>query len=191
LGWLKSDNAWSIPALLKFSAGERVEFGFAMTGIVDGASGIKTTTGTPGVQGKVQLLNTSGGAAAAVIRADFPSGLSPSYSFYPVASLQTEPVQVDVTAGGSWSDTGTGYEGSFFYAVAVAPKLPGHVGVYGEVFGSVSKGVSAHSFDVGVSFAATPRIVFDTAYTRGLTNDAADWNIQAGMTITLLSLLNN
>lgn len=192
-GWLRTDGGWSLPALLKFAVSDKVEVGFAMSGILNhttaGGAG-NTEAGDPGAQVKVQLAKGEWGAFAVAGRADFPADFDPHYTFYSVLTHQNPAFQLDVTAGGASFDTGRGrYDQAMLYAISLSPKVKGRLGGFAELFGEFDPGAQPVSADVGVAFAYTPRLIADLAVTAGLNNDAPDWVVQAGFTATLVRII--
>jgi len=185
-GLLLSDGFYSIPTLVKASLVHNFEFGFLMSGLINHTSKGVTSTeiGDPGIQAKYQFMNEGNTAVAGVARLDFADG-GTRFTATAVPTLTPFFGQFDGTFGfTTWSGTT-----SLVYAVAFAPVMPSPVSVYGEFYGESASNYSPFYFDAGVLFSVSRDFVVDAAFFIGLSDDAADWQIQVGLTKVLAKVL--
>lgn len=185
-GYAGQTNYSSLPLLLKFSALKTLELGFAMSGLVNSTYiGNKTETkvGDPSFQLKFQLLKNENIGLAVLGRSDFISG-GTKFTFYGVPSFITSFGQIDATAGITSLNNST----SFIYALAFSPNVNLPFGFYLELFGESVENYSPLYFDAGVSYPISSDFVLDAALTRGLNDEATDWQYQIGFTKTLFRL---
>ena len=193
LGWYAQENFWSVPALLKFTAFPKFEFGFLMNGVIDHievGSQSDTDVGDPGVQIKAQIFNDPGMAVAVVGRSEFLENENRRFTLYSAWSFQREMFQLDATVGGIFHSKSFPGDQSLVYAVAFSPKLDSDMGVYVEVFGESNEAAKPVYADVGISYAVSPRFILDAAYFAGLNDDAVDWQVHVGFTTTLFRIIN-
>ncbi len=187
------NNFTTLPALLKLAVSEKLEFGFAMSGILDRVSfggESDTDVGAPGLQAKAQIYNEGSDALAVAGRIDFPRGdADPTFTFYGAASRQTSSFLIDGTAGLVLMDRSSGYGGALTGAVSVSPTLDGKIGAFGEIFGQAGSGAEIIGVDFGLSFSHSPTLVSDVALTLGLNDAAPNWVLQVGFTSTLGKIL--
>ncbi len=185
-GLFLGDGFYSIPTLLKASLVKDMEFGFLMSGLINHVSKPVTSTdiGDPGLQVKYQFMNEGNTAVAAVARLDF-SDPGTRFTAYVVPSLTPFIGRFDVTLGVA-NQSGTT---SLIYAVAFSPVMPSPVGIFGEFYGESASNWSPFYFDAGASFAISPDFVVDGSFGVGLNDDAADWQLQFGLTKVLTKIL--
>jgi len=185
-GLLLSDGFYSIPTVLKASIVQNFEFGFLMSGLINHTSMGATATdiGDPGLQAKYQFMRDSNTTAAVVARLDFADG-GTRFTAYAAPTFTPFFGQINGTFGFA-TQSGTT---SLIYAVAFSPVLPLPVSVYGEFYGESASNWSPFYFDAGVGFAPSPDCVLDAAFFIGLSDDAADWMIQVGLTKVLAKIL--
>lgn len=185
-GLFLGDGFYSIPTLLKASIVKDMEFGFLMSGIVNHVSKPVTSTdiGDPGLQAKYQFMNEGNTAVAAVARLDF-SDPGTRFTAYVVPSLCPFIGRFDATLGVA-TQSGTT---SLIYAVAFSPVMPSPVRIFGEFYGESASNWSPFYFDAGASFSISPDFVIDGSFGVGLNDDAADWQLQFGLTKVLVKIL--
>lgn len=187
LGAAFDDKVFSLPALLKLTFFPKLEAGISTTGLVIN-NGNETNSGDPAVQLKYQALNIQALALAFVGKVQTVRSNEPIYSVYVTPSLQFIAAQVDATAGLSIINSNGETKNSFFYAIAVSPKLNLPVGLYGEIFGETFNGNTSLSADFGISYAVSSDFVLDAAIAFGLNDNAPDWLAQIGFTKTLFKM---
>ncbi len=188
-GWSRVPSAWSFPTLLKAGVDSSLEIGLTSTGILSKPAGSSATSGTPGAQLKWQALSDSWGALSLVAHFDWPSNGPPLSTFYPVVSIKSDHVLVDLAVGGSFAKPfASDRQSSYFYALAVAPDLRSNLTVYGEVYGTLSDGRPVHAADLGVLYALSSLLVLDFAIGTGITSNADDWTFQLGFTASLFRM---
>ncbi len=185
-GLFLGDGFYSIPTQLKASIGKNMEFGFLMSGLINHTSKPVTSTdiGDPGLQAKYQFMNEGNTAVAAVARLDF-SDPGTRFTAYVVPSLSPFIGRFDATLGVA-TQSGTT---SLIYAVAFSPVMPKPVGIFGEFYGQSASNWSPFYFDAGAWFALSNDFVLDAAFGVGLNDDAADWQLQFGLTKVLVKIL--
>jgi len=182
-------KSWNLPLLLKLGFHENFELGLSMSGLIEHTSE-EYSLGDPGLQLKAQLFNQAWGAVAAVGRIEHINNTKPRYTVYGVASLPLQIAHLDGTFGGVFTDQGTnGYAHSFTYAVFLSPNLKAPVTAYLEIFGEKAESSNPVSFDCGIFYPISKKIVLDLSITIGLNDDAEDWVIQVGFTTLLFKLL--
>ena len=79
--------------------------------------------------------------------------------------FQTNFAQFDLTLGTSYLKSTSEYENSYFYALAMTPKLDLPIGIYGEIFGETISSINSLYVDFGISYSVHPDFVLDTAIT--------------------------
>lgn len=192
MGMSFEDNFSTLPFLLKIGLLPTAELGLSMSGLfnhtrINGEG--NTELGDPGVQLKVQFLERDRGALAVVARSDFITNGIQKYALYCAASAQTRSLAVDITLGGAFLDPGgQSPTESLLYAAALSPKIDGRFGTYAELFGENSSDSHNASVDFGISFIPNPRIVLDAAIFLGISGNAPDWQVQAGLTTVLFRI---
>lgn len=191
IGWAGEENFWSVPALMKITPFSNFELGFLMSGIVnhykfEGVS--ETETGDFGMQLKSQVYSNPGTAISVLGRAEFLDNDIQRFTVYTAWSFVRTFFKVDATVGGVFHSKNFDGANSLIYAVAVSPKLNSEAGIYLEIFGESNETAKPIYADLGVSYAVSPRFVFDAAYFMGLNDDATDWQIQIGFTATLFKV---
>ena len=187
-GWYTSDDSRNFPALLKFTFHRNFELGASMSGLVNYMDS-DVELGTPGLQLKSQLIKKQRTALAAVGRVEFHSDDRPRYNLYSVVSTQTDFMNMDATLGKIFFDRGDGsYKGSVHYAVALSPNLKGRLAGFLEIFGEHSSFSKPVSFDFGISYVYSPKVVLDFSFTFGLNEDAPDFILQLGFTSILFKV---
>lgn len=194
IGWAKSENAWTIPTLIKISPISRLELGFTFSGLLNhfdhNGSG-ETEFGDPGLQLKGQVSRKEWGALAVVGRVERLSDKNMKYTFYTAASFPTKVFAFDITLGASFLDTKYyGFEETFQYAFAFAPNLNHPLGTYVEIFGESSSNSKPLFFDAGLAYPLLSSFVVDAAIFIGLNEDADDWQIQVGFTTLLAKIFD-
>ena len=187
-GWHYAKDSWNVPTLLKFTFHRKFELGISMSGLVN-YMGSDVKLGNPGIQLKSQLIKTQRTALAVAGRVEFDSDDKPRYILYSVISTQTDLMNIDATIGKTFYDHGDGlYKNHVHYAVALSPNLKGRIGGFVEIFGEYSLYSKPVSFDCGISYVYSPRIVLDLSVTVGLNADAPDFILQMGFTSTLFRI---
>lgn len=112
----------------------------------------------------------------------------PSFRFSFAHGL-TERWSLGYNLGAAW---GTAMEasgdrdtlGAFQYTTSLGYALADTVGVFGEFFGDVpfnEGGGGAHSIDGGITWRPRPNVQFDASIGVGLTREAPDWFVGAGL----------
>lgn len=188
LGWFTQENYWSIPALLKFTPLEKVEFGLIMSGIVNHSEffgNSDTDIGDPGVQLKGQLINLPEIAMAVVGRADFLQNSLTKGTIYSALSFPRTTFQIDITAGAYFGIDNSVIDPTFLWAIALGSNFENPLNGYVELFGENQSNYSPLGFDTGLSYKVTPDFILDAAYYAGLNDDAVDWQFHVGFTKTL------
>ncbi len=189
-GWASTEDAWTLPMLLKFSIHPAAELGFLMSGVLNYTNfnnKSETEAGTPGFQMKTRVLSSPSVSTALVGRVEIPSDADNIYTAYAAISGQSKRLAVDVTLGCIFSDQ---VDGRFIYAAALAPKLNGSIGGFAEIFGESSNSYRPVSMDLGVSYSFSPGLVADISAAFGLNEDAQDWQFQIGFTSVLIKMFN-
>jgi len=192
LGWYTQENAWSIPALLKFTAVKKIELGLLMSGIVNHSSYSsenKTEVGDFGVQLKGQLLNVPEMAIAVVGRADFLSESLTKCTIYSAFSFPRTTFQIDITAGAYFGINNNVIDPTFLWAVSLGSNFENPLNAYVEIFGESQNNYSPLGFDTGLSYKVSPDFVLDAAYYAGLNDQAVDWRFHIGFTKTLFKFI--
>ena len=187
-GWLSSQSLWSCPALLKVSVGSNLELGISATGLLEKPKGSPAKFGIPGAQLKWQAWEGESGAFASVVHVDWPSQGDPALTFYPVMSLKRGGIVTDIMIGGTFRGFGSTSQSSFLYAFCFSPQFESPLGVYGEVFGTLSRGSPAHAVDAGLLYSVSPGFIVDLAIGKGLVPSNSDWIVQAGFTSTIAQI---
>jgi hypothetical protein len=187
-GYAGNANEYNFPVLLKFSVLKKLEAGVVLNGLVTN-NGSNTQIGNPGFQLKFQPINSDVIAATLVGRMTFDDSSSPVYTIYTAPSLQTNFAEIDLTAGSSLVNSSSKYEGQFFYAVAISPKIEMPIGIFGEIFGENSSGANSVYTDFGIGYSVSSSFVLDTAFVIGLNESSTDWIFQIGLTKTLFKFL--
>jgi len=187
-GWLSSRSLWSSPTLLKVSMGSNLELGISATGLIEKPIGSPAKFGIPGAQLKWQVWEGESGALASVIHVDWPAKEDPALTFFPVISLKGGGIVTDLQVGGTFQGSGSNSRSSFLYAFCFSPQFESPLGVYGEIFGTLSSRSPVHSFDIGILYSLTPRFIVDFAIGKGLVPSNSEWIVQVGFTSTIAQI---
>lgn len=191
VGVLFERNLISTPHLLKFGLSDRVELGFSSAGIAffDTAANTEKGFQDPGLQVKTQWVSTEIISFASVARTEWINHTDLQMTLNAIGSGNISKLGWDITVGGSLSPQGSNiYETNITYAIALYPNWEHKFNFYIEFFGEYSNSSNPIGIDGGVSYNITPRFVIDLAAFKGLNNDAADWQIQSGITWTFAKL---
>ena len=113
----------------------------------------------------------------------------PSFQFL-FSNTLTESISIGYNLGMVWktvegkSGGGRDTLSSFQYAVSVGVEITDRLGAFAESFGNVpirANGNPAHSFDTGFTYKVHNNIQLDASSGVGLSDDADDWFIGAGI----------
>lgn len=187
IGYSGDDKTFSIPTLLKFTPFQKLEAGVLLSGLLN-YDGNETKVGDPGIQLKYQILNKEKLALSFVGKVAFSSSSPATYTIYGVPTIQTDIVQIDVTAGTSFFKDLLDYKNLYFYAVALSPKTELPFGLFLEVYGESHSNYSPIYFDFGIGYPISSDFVLDVALAVGLNEDANAWILQFGFTKTMFRL---
>jgi hypothetical protein len=105
-----------------------------------------------------------------------------------IASFDYPGVHVDANVGGAHQGSVEEGQGSWQggWAVAASHPLNDAFGITGELSGIVQKGTSAQSqFLAALNYNVSRALVLDVAVAAGLSRAAPDWQLMAGMTVSL------
>jgi hypothetical protein len=127
------------------------------------------------------------GAALPTARPPIGTGRT-NWGFNAIASFDYPGVHVDVNAAGMHQgavDEGQGYwQGS--WAIAASHPLDDRWGITGEVSGQVQRGATAQSQGLAaLNYNVSRALVLDVAVAAGLARASPDWQLMAGMTVSL------
>lgn len=194
LGWFTQENFWSVPALLKFTALNKVELGLIMSGIINHTELVgksETKVGDFGIQLKGQILNVPEMAIAIVGRADFLGESTTRGTIYGAFSFPRTTFQVDVMAGANFLFESNASDPTLLWAIALGSNFENPLNAYIELFGEKLNNYTPLSLDFGLSYKVSPDFILDAAYFAGLNDEAVDWQFHLGFTKTLFQFADS
>lgn len=185
--------------LIRTGLSDRIEFRLSFDGYisedVEGEDGF----GDSAIGFKINLLKESGirpevGLLASLTLPTGENAFSseredPSFQFL-FSNTLTDRISIGYNMGMAWetvedkSGGGRDTLSSFQYAVSVGLGITDRLGAFVESFGNVpmsANGNPAHSFDTGLTYQARNNLQLDASSGVGLSDDADDWFVGAGI----------
>ena len=184
--------------LIRIGLAKRLELRLGTQGFVSEFEGNETTGyGDSEIGTKLYLWQESGWRPEAALLASvsIPTGNSafstrhvdPSFRFLFSHSL-TETVSLAYNIGAAWetvaTSSGSATLSDLEYTLAAGFALTDRIGAFAELFGATplsSGGGTAVSVDCGITYLLRPNVQFDIALGAGITDDAPDWFLTAGV----------
>ncbi len=188
--------------LVRIGLGKRLELRLGTKGFISEFAGNETTGyGDSEIGTKIYLWQESGWRPEAALLASVsvPTGNSafstrhadPSFRFAFSHTL-TETVSLAYNVGAAWetvsTSSGSATLSDLEYTLAAGFAITDRVGAFVELFGGTplsSGGGTVVSFDGGITYLLRPNIQFDVALGAGITNDAPNWFLTAGVSFRL------
>ncbi len=188
--------------LIRIGLPKRLELRLGTQGFVSEFEGNETTGyGDSEIGTKLYLWQESGWRpeAAFLASVSIPTGnnsfstrhADPSFRFLFSHSL-TETVSLAYNVGAAWetvtTSSGNATLSDLQYTLAAGFALTDRIGAFAELFGATpvsSGGGSAVSVDGGLTYLLRPNVQFDVALGAGVTDDAPDWFLTAGVSFRL------